>query len=144
MALLCPRCGREYDVTLFEYGHRIRCPCGELITHESGHRIEWEPDWESIERELFGPDELRRRRLDRQEMERIRRQADRITSLILYSDLPRVDVEIEIRAFKRSVLDTFPERAALFDALYIGRFKRLWSQFRDTEEGLFDGETPSD
>jgi hypothetical protein len=142
MAFVCPRCGREYDVTLFEYGRRIRCPCGELITQESGHRIEWEPDWESIEREIFGSDE--RRRFDRQEMERIGRRADRITSLILYSDLPRIDVEIEIRAFRRSVLEVFPEKAELFDALYVSRFKRLWRQFRESEEGLFDGESPPD
>lgn len=42
MAITCPRCGAEYDATLFEYGHRVRCGCGEEIRYpgtdrRSGH-----------------------------------------------------------------------------------------------------------
>ena len=28
MAIPCPRCGREYDVTLFEFGRTLWCSCG--------------------------------------------------------------------------------------------------------------------
>ena len=31
MALVCPGCGHEYDVTLFEFGHTVTCDCGFLV-----------------------------------------------------------------------------------------------------------------
>lgn len=31
MGVPCPGCGREYDVTLFEYGRTIHCTCGERV-----------------------------------------------------------------------------------------------------------------
>ncbi len=31
MAVLCPRCGREYDVTLFGFGRTITCTCGSRV-----------------------------------------------------------------------------------------------------------------
>jgi hypothetical protein len=37
MAISCPRCGREFDVTLFEFGHRVRCDCGQWVDLASGH-----------------------------------------------------------------------------------------------------------
>jgi len=33
MAITCPRCGAEFDVTLFQYGHRVQCHCGEEIEY---------------------------------------------------------------------------------------------------------------
>ena len=38
MAMTCPRCGAEYDVTLFAFDHRIRCDCGEWVDLSAGHR----------------------------------------------------------------------------------------------------------
>jgi len=32
MAIICKRCGRQYDVTLFQFGRTIRCDCGENVT----------------------------------------------------------------------------------------------------------------
>lgn len=37
MGLACPECGRNYDVTLFEFGRKVKCECGSLVTLESGH-----------------------------------------------------------------------------------------------------------
>ena len=42
MAIICPQCGAGYDVTLFEYGHTVRCECGRLLAYPgedllSGH-----------------------------------------------------------------------------------------------------------
>ena len=37
MALQCPRCGRQYDVTLFEFGRSVRCDCGATVDLERGH-----------------------------------------------------------------------------------------------------------
>ena len=31
MGVPCPGCGRQYDVTLFEYGRTIHCTCGERV-----------------------------------------------------------------------------------------------------------------
>jgi len=31
MAVLCPGCGRGYDVTLFPFGRTIRCTCGSKV-----------------------------------------------------------------------------------------------------------------
>ena len=34
MAIPCPRCGREYDVTLFQFGRTIYCTCGARVGME--------------------------------------------------------------------------------------------------------------
>jgi len=31
MAILCPHCGRQYDVTLFQFGVAVDCDCGERV-----------------------------------------------------------------------------------------------------------------
>ena len=31
MAISCPGCGREYDVTLFQFGRTIHCTCGSRV-----------------------------------------------------------------------------------------------------------------
>lgn len=41
MAVACRRCGRHYDVTLFEYGRTIDCTCGERVGLE--HMLEVTP-----------------------------------------------------------------------------------------------------
>lgn len=33
MAITCPRCGAEYDVTLFQFGRRILCTCGAEVEY---------------------------------------------------------------------------------------------------------------
>jgi uncharacterized protein len=37
MAVRCPGCGREYDVTLFEMGRTIECTCGRVVGLQ--HRV---------------------------------------------------------------------------------------------------------
>lgn len=32
MSVLCARCGREYDVTLFQFGHGVDCECGARVS----------------------------------------------------------------------------------------------------------------
>jgi uncharacterized protein len=34
MAIPCPSCGREYDVTLFQFGRTIHCTCGSRVGME--------------------------------------------------------------------------------------------------------------
>ena len=33
MAITCPRCGAGFDVTLFQFGHRVRCGCGAVLDY---------------------------------------------------------------------------------------------------------------
>ncbi len=37
MAVQCPRCHRQYDVTLFQFGHVVRCECGARVDLSRGH-----------------------------------------------------------------------------------------------------------
>lgn len=39
MAIKCPQCGAEFDMTLFTFDRRIRCDCGAWVDLASGHRI---------------------------------------------------------------------------------------------------------
>ena len=75
---------------------------------------------------------------DGRRADEFRRTADRIVSLILYSDMPAIDIEIEIESFRKDVLAEFPDGGELFDAIYLGRFMRIWSQFRAGDRGLFE------
>ncbi|MCK4235916.1 MAG: hypothetical protein KAX38_02275 [Candidatus Krumholzibacteria bacterium] len=138
MAIRCPKCGREFDVTLFEYEREVHCPCGEVVSLKDGHRIEGDFDWDAFEREIFEAVDSGTRIDSRRETDTFKRDADRIASLILHSDMPWIDIEIEIRAFRGRVLEKFPDKGELFDAIYLGRFRRLWEQFRVGGDSLFD------
>ncbi len=37
MAIKCPQCGAEYDVTLFTFDRSIRCDCGAIVNLRVGH-----------------------------------------------------------------------------------------------------------
>jgi translation initiation factor IF-2 len=39
MAITCPRCGAGFDVTLFQFGRRIRCECGAWVDMSRGHLV---------------------------------------------------------------------------------------------------------
>jgi DNA-directed RNA polymerase subunit RPC12/RpoP len=140
MAIKCPDCGHEFDITLFEFGRDVICPCGRKITAEHRENILKYPDLDVLEKEIFREAGLRERKQDWERMDRIRREADRITINILYSDLPRVDVEIAIRAFRSRVLENFPGKRELFDGIYLARFRRMWKQFRDDAVTLLQEE----
>ena len=38
MAIVCPRCGRNYDVTLFQFGRAITCACGARVERDGPGR----------------------------------------------------------------------------------------------------------
>ena len=38
MAIKCPKCGAEYDVTLFTFGRSIQCDCGAWVDLTVGHQ----------------------------------------------------------------------------------------------------------
>lgn len=43
MSIFCPHCGREYDVTLFQYGRTIECACGRRVGREVKVRSLYRP-----------------------------------------------------------------------------------------------------
>jgi hypothetical protein len=62
--------------------------------------------------------------------EDLKRQADRICFLIVASDYPDVDIDIEIRNLGRWCEMHLPQRRDLFEIIYVNRFQRLREQFR--------------
>jgi hypothetical protein len=116
MAVRCLYCGREYDVTLFEFDRSVTCVCGKTIAFKH----------EYVKDETF----LARRSEDRKVRE-IKTMADRIAFLIVGSDYPLIDIEIEKQKLQKMISELFPDRIELYDLIYEPRFRRLREQFRE-------------
>ena len=116
MAVRCPYCSREYDITLFEFDRSITCVCGKTVgrSHEK----------------LTDEAVIARTSEDRKARE-IRTMADRISSLIVGSDYPAIDIEIEKQKLRDRISELFPDKIDLYDLIYEPRFRRLTEQFRD-------------
>ncbi len=119
MAVLCHRCGREYDITLFGFGRSVECDCGAIVTPGA------DGIWENIRKILA--------EAEQEQLDLLRREVDRVCSLIVTGRSPRVDVEIEIEKVRRLCRELFPRKEGLFDLIYMSRFQRLWKQFRGPE-----------
>jgi hypothetical protein len=59
------------------------------------------------------------------------RAAERLAFLIVATDCPRIDVEIERANLRRRCQALFPDKMELYEMVYESRFSRLWQQFRD-------------
>jgi hypothetical protein len=57
--------------------------------------------------------------------------ADRVCVLILSSDLPVIDIEIEKNKVREFCLEVCSDKEQLYEMIYESRFQRLWDQFRD-------------
>lgn len=60
----------------------------------------------------------------------MRLEADRISNLILHSDVEWIDVEIRISEMRERCRELAPLKVELFDQVYASRFRRLWDQWR--------------
>jgi len=40
MAVLCPNCGKQYDVTLFQFGRGVACDCGTEVNPFAGAAVD--------------------------------------------------------------------------------------------------------
>ena len=69
----------------------------------------------------------------RERMRDFQRMADRVCFLILSSDLPAIDIDIEKSKVRQRCLELYPDREWLYDMIYESRFDRLWEQFREEE-----------
>ena len=72
----------------------------------------------------------------RQKMWELQRMADRVCVLILSSDLPAIDIEIEKSKVRERCLELYPDREQLYEMIYESRFDRLWEQFRGERAGM--------
>jgi hypothetical protein len=109
------RCGRDYDEALFTRDRVVMCDCGGWVEPEE--RVRARPR----------AAEPRESPEDREAVEDLARRADHITSLILHSDMPAVDIAIEIAALREHVRERFPGREELFRMVYESR----WERFRE-------------
>lgn len=116
MAIRCLYCGREYDVTLFEFDRSITCVCGKTV---------------KFKHELMTDEALLARRSEDRKVREIRTMADRISSLIVGSDYPMIDIEIEKQKLRERISELFPDKIDLYDLIYEPRFRRLKDQFRE-------------
>jgi hypothetical protein len=66
-------------------------------------------------------------------VQEIRIASEHVCALILYGDMPLIDIRIAAAEVRRLCLRHFPERAWLFDLVYAARFRRLWAQWRADE-----------
>ncbi|MFZ5833605.1 MAG: hypothetical protein ACOY3P_26250 [Planctomycetota bacterium] len=67
----------------------------------------------------------------REKMREVQRMANRVCTLILSSDLPAIDIEIEKGKVRDRCLELYPDREQLYEMVYESRFQRLWDQFRN-------------
>ena len=120
MAIRCPHCSREYDVTLFQFGKKVKCDCGAEIDLAAVEALDSLKHLvESIE--------------EQNTLEILQRKADIISSQILDLSYSRIDIQIQIESLRDDFKENFPEKSELFAMIYEARFRRLWEQFRSDE-----------
>ena len=120
MAVQCTECGRQYDITLFQFGRAIRCECGAVID-ESHVTL-----FRDLDRILDNLDDARK-------AEELKRIADEVCRMILDERFPDVDVEIAQNRVREKCRELFPDKLELFEMIYESRFRRLWEQFRKSK-----------
>lgn len=123
MAIRCPYCKKEYDVTLFEFEKTINCDCGNVISLQ--HK--------EIFRALLNArkDVNTTRFREEEKILEIKISADKIAFLIVSTDYPKIDIEIEKEKFRERINELFPDKAHLYELIYEPRFRRLENQFRN-------------
>ena len=65
----------------------------------------------------------------REGLETLAREANRIVNLILHTDMPRVDIQIQIENLREECEERYPGSGDLFEMIYASRFRRIWEQW---------------
>lgn len=123
MAVICPNCGKEYDITLFEYGNTVKCECGKTVELE--HK-EFKDKYGFFKKLLSSIENGEQK----EKLEKLKSKVDKICTMILSKEYKKVDIEIEKNKFRKKFLRIFPDKEKLYNMIYESRFKRLWEQFR--------------
>ena len=102
-------------MTLVEFGRTITCICGRDVDlrHE---------EMTGIARHA--------RRIEDEKVREISYMSDRISSLIVSSDYPMIDIEIEKQKLQERIAELFPDKTGLYELIYGPRFRRLEGPFR--------------
>lgn len=79
-------------------------------------------DWDELLRDM--------RRQDAELARELQRRADRISSLIVASDYPDLDLDLAVASLRAWVRTNLPDKLDLFEMVYASRFRRLRDQFR--------------
>jgi hypothetical protein len=117
MAVTCPYCGRQYDITLFQYGRTVTCACGQIIDDSHvGVLRELERVLDNLE--------------DRRKAKELKTLADRVCQMILDRRCADVDIDIAINRVREKCRELFSDKLYLFEMIYGSRFRRLREQFR--------------
>ena len=116
MAIPCPRCGRQYDSTLFAFDRTVLCACGVRLDRSAS---------------IAPPDPAAGDEAARL----IRSEADRIARLFDENDLPAIDLKIAVADLRRLIRRLAPDREHLFDWIYRPRFERMLEERRGAERG---------
>jgi len=74
-------------------------------------------------------------------LEALALESDRIVNLILHTNLPRVDIDIQVDQFREACLRRYPGTEDLFERVYGSRFRRIWEQWGG-ERPEADGPAP--
>lgn len=115
MVVTCETCGKTYARVLLQAVAQPRCRCGTPL-HLEG------PGPQFVDREAMQAEEAK--------LGELSRAADRVSFLIVATDCPRIDVDIQRAELRRRCGKLFPDKLELFDMIYESRFRRLWEQFR--------------
>ena len=62
--------------------------------------------------------------------EQLKRSADRVAQMILTSSFSDLECALAERELRMECLELLPEKMALYDLVYVARFRRLREQFR--------------
>jgi len=71
----------------------------------------------------------------REQLDALARESERIITLILHTNMPRVDIDIQIENFREECLRRFPDSEDLFEMIYAARFRRIWEQWSEERPG---------
>jgi hypothetical protein len=74
----------------------------------------------------------------RESIDALAREAERIVTLILHTNMPRVDIDIQIENFREECLREYPDSDLLFEMVYASRFRRIWEQWYEERPGMDD------
>ncbi len=125
MAVRCSTCKSEYDVTLFEFGSKVKCDCGRIISLE--HRETFDGLSTTANKVMSAFPEYT---LENDSILEIKRMADKIAFLIVSTDYSDIDIQMEKNKFTQRISELFPDKVHLYDLIYEPRFTRLKEQFR--------------